>query len=1814
MDESTTGGTMFYRVSDKRFDATNVKDTTLHTAFGDLSDGANSALNIRAGKNSRVVILDFVIAEPPAFSQDATLVGYDLNLHSVMDSRVYDASSDKEDLTSNPYLDIFLLEKGNTIKYEGNIKPLDNQSASYEYRILRGENWEQEEIATFVASMSTGATKTLQENFSGTSDVNVNLNTTQGKVREFRTPYITVDEAYDNKNQTGHIKHPRFGMSKDEMFLLYGESSPSNGRVIKLEAADENVPPEKWKPLVKRGSKGSLMKHPSVSAVSTLAGVDLAASAASGQGLGMASGTARGALNGYNYGGHGLSGAGKVYKMADDGTNLMQAGKRSGIHAGGQFSTTSKTAKLSGFYANSNRAMAGSSRMASSGAGSSAGLAGGIIVGAAIGTYYGVSAGLARNKSLKAASNTGDFSGVTRPITEPTWKNKNIKDMIKYDVVADYATITQFDENAITTTTTWFDQVNEVRDYPKLEIITEGVADGATQMYGSSEKMLAKSSINFGTGKDGQCMSMISYCDMDLGSLPYNQDDVNFNSPKSPLQQDIFVSKYNLPAPVNIFQNNPNENDIDNSSTGNSGLVDPWELSWDMKINELAIPYTIFYDSADTTTTGTNFSQTLRRCIAVTFSNKKPVENEDFYTYSSRHWSGPTDTGEAAWAGGSDMAGFVIDKTLEFTAGVPTFGKTMLTPIAFVSSAGTKHIEVYPTSATYGGANKFKDLKRDAGFLEIPQSTWLNFKMTCGLHGASGKAATQEGRYFLTVHDSGTGELITSQQTDGEEEGPIALCSTLDDVTETSSDTAPLNSPTKWLKHMTIWSVNHRYNAGNNFGNMENTIPRSSLSYFTGDAWAKSIQKVGATMPLLSDTTLRNDPYFLSKNDISIDNMKIKGIEPDIVNMTVNEENTTNSLTQNVFNENEQITTYHANQPSWSSGITTHEPITNNPATVLAMGFNTVNNIVGSTDENTEYMLFNDFWASSFSNTIRPTSFTNGQMKAGYNKGETKLGDWIDTLHTVEESPTNFNLSGTHNSSVTTISVSSTSPDSIHMLKVGDIVKVESEKMLVTAVNASDESFTAEREVCGTTAASHGSVAIKICGRSNFRHLLIGGQASGESFRDVNTLFHVNTGGGTFGVDSWDKNRTSAHNTYVEGFSQKGLVEFRTPMTGWVKSECIYASTKITDIGDNDTAKTAAVSVNKARFVISNTAILNFEKGANGEKYIIYKYGATSSFVRATGTAAIVNISSTGEVIEVTRNSSSEWGGSTDHDGAHLDILITEDNLPFLYISPYKYWMCFQFDAMDVDTEEVEQITERGYGAICSIEKPSFSGSTSLGHDFGATFNESRFYVDSDELTPYAAARTLDISDDASVIVKDTDFGMGAWDLDSAAGGMVTSFYPIYGINRVPVDALTQAASKAGETVSLLLSANGSNAKGSEFSFWSGDFTAGAGSPVPAYQSHAVPQLVTKYFVPRQGNPGLGVVPAEDSPFYAKYAFSLPGDFWYAYLIIDDEDIADQYHKIHQYIPCNDNTDGPWLSTMAMERGGSDGNMKRLRAFGDREAIGRDNVGAAGADFPIIYPTNTGLYSGTWGDSPARQSIQGLAGRCVDTRDGGSLTFPWVSGKVGGSGTQTQMSVVLNVIGEKSAADAEILQLAGKILISQISNKVVASVTSNRGGAHKVTLTSATSLPRDGVTPTNIMVTADTELPYANIKLFVNGKLEAQSGDSVVDAGAGAGTQWQHGTVIASLDSANTTFGTYDGLYEEILIYRTCIHPVDTSDNNGQYVLEKQIEELTNSTQGYQTLYNARLFACDYHNIRGRNVAMSPQVSFKKASFNIDGT
>jgi len=70
-DETIKGGTIYYRVSDKEDDAVNVKDTSLHAAFGDLSDGANDILEVSSGVDSTTAVFNFEVKKPHSFSNDA---------------------------------------------------------------------------------------------------------------------------------------------------------------------------------------------------------------------------------------------------------------------------------------------------------------------------------------------------------------------------------------------------------------------------------------------------------------------------------------------------------------------------------------------------------------------------------------------------------------------------------------------------------------------------------------------------------------------------------------------------------------------------------------------------------------------------------------------------------------------------------------------------------------------------------------------------------------------------------------------------------------------------------------------------------------------------------------------------------------------------------------------------------------------------------------------------------------------------------------------------------------------------------------------------------------------------------------------------------------------------------------------------------------------------------------------------------------------------------------------------------------------------------------------------------------------------------------------------------------------------------------------------------------------------------------------------------------------------------------------------------------------------------------------------------------
>ena len=174
-----------------------------------------------------------------------------------------------------------------------------------------------------------------------------------------------------------------------------------------------------------------------------------------------------------------------------------------------------------------------------------------------------------------------------------------------------------------------------------------------------------------------------------------------------------------------------------------------------------------------------------------------------------------------------------------------------------------------------------------------------------------------------------------------------------------------------------------------------------------------------------------------------------------------------------------------------------------------------------------------------------------------------------------------------------------------------------------------------------------------------------------------------------------------------------------------------------------------------------------------------------------------------------------------------------------------------------------------------------------------------------------------------------------------------------------------------------------------------------------------------------------------------------------------------------------------------------------------------------------------------------------------------------------------------------------------------------------------VTVQSTSKLPIDS-TPTSIILTVDTQLHHGNVKLYINGKLEDQSG---IRKTTGTSNNWQtdadglggepifydsNGTenlyigAKSSLTSNGVNNGIlgFQGKIEEFVWYDKCIYPIVPSA--GKLLFEKPLAELAEADSASSKSYIARLFVKDYHNIRGKTtgeIAASPQVSYKKAAF-----
>jgi len=266
--------------------------------------------------------------------------------------------------------------------------------------------------------------------------------------------------------------------------------------------------------------------------------------------------------------------------------------------------------------------------------------------------------------------------------------------------------------------------------------------------------------------------------------------------------------------------------------------------------------------------------------------------------------------------------------------------------------------------------------------------------------------------------------------------------------------------------------------------------------------------------------------------------------------------------------------------------------------------------------------------------------------------------------------------------------------------------------------------------------------------------------------------------------------------------------------------------------------------------------------------------------------------------------------------------------------------------------------------------------------------------------------------------------------------------------------------------------------------------------------------------------------------------------------------------------------------------------------------------------------------------------IEGLAGNCINFTgndyDGGLagkgpiIEYPLSTygNPIGGViAAQSTLSVVAHfTVDSLTKIDANIND---KAYIVDDSNdafgiwvdsdgKVNASVTTD-DATKTCTLISSYTVPVANDIPTNVILTVDTSLETGNVKLYVNGKLEDQTGRKTTD---GSVNNWktaqnieQYGTLRIGSEyvAGGLSKNQFNGKLEEITIYNIPIYPINPKDS--KVTIYKPVEELTgNSTIAAGRPINAKLFVKDYHNIRGttvEEVAQTSQISIKKSGLGL---
>ncbi|MAG24532.1 hypothetical protein CMI47_03035 [Candidatus Pacearchaeota archaeon] len=330
--------------------------------------------------------------------------------------------------------------------------------------------------------------------------------------------------------------------------------------------------------------------------------------------------------------------------------------------------------------------------------------------------------------------------------------------------------------------------------------------------------------------------------------------------------------------------------------------------------------------------------------------------------------------------------------------------------------------------------------------------------------------------------------------------------------------------------------------------------------------------------------------------------------------------------------------------------------------------------------------------------------------------------------------------------------------------------------------------------------------------------------------------------------------------------------------------------------------------------------------------------------------------------------------------------------------------------------------------------------------------------------------------------------------------------------------------------------------------------------------------------------PILSVKPYKEDPFLPEFTWeSSNDDLWYGLLHIDSRQIKSQYHNSILHLPFNEEGDH-----------------------------GKIAVAPKNKTYYNNSDTGTGLETSNMSISGPLYDIEGLAGNCL--RFDGTDDYVDYNPSSGNTFTDItdELTFIVHIIPDIDISGATNLICAEKpVRVNFDATTSQIDVRVHQANATYVELKSS-AITVDGETPTAIIVTFDKNLKVGNCKLFIDGRLEDQSGAAMASMSSGANNNWR-----ADSDAHTYTdpfrvghaTNAFDGRIEEVVVYNKCLYPVVPSDSS--FVFSKPLKEISNSSP---ISYIARLFIKDYHNIRGSTsieVASSSPVSWRKSAFRL---